>query len=130
MIYIIEHCKQWKNFNKLIDPLIDINNIQILAAKIMMNIMTIFRLEKAQKDRNDLLEQLKIASSETLSAEERAQMMEALLQEEEAKIHSVEQLLSRLRETQFKKTEELHSCKITEKNNAAEIQVNNMEYSA
>ncbi|KAK3698535.1 hypothetical protein QZH41_014464 [Actinostola sp. cb2023] len=80
------------------------------------------KLEKAQKERNDLLEQLKIASSETLSAEDRAQMMDALLQEEEAKIHLIEQLLARLRETQFKKTEELHSCTVLEKNTAAEIQ--------
>lgn len=54
-------------------------------------------------------------------------MMDALLKEEEAKIHSVEQLLSRLRETQFKKTEELHSCKVLEKNTGAEIQVKMLE---
>jgi lipase chaperone LimK len=81
------------------------------------------RLERAQRERNDLLEQLKIASNETLTAEERAQMMDALLKEEEAKIHTIEQLLSRLRETQFKKTEELHTCKVLEKNTSAEIQV-------
>lgn len=50
-------------------------------------------------------------------------MMDVLLKDEEAKIHTIEQLLTRLRETQFKKTEELHRSKVLEKNTSAEIQV-------
>ena len=39
-------------------------------------------------------------TDETLTAEEKAQMMDMLLKEEEARIYDVEKQLSRLRETQ------------------------------
>lgn len=80
------------------------------------------RLERVQKERDDLRQQLKIVTDETLTAEEKAQRMDMLLKEEEARIYDVEKQLARLRETQFRKTEELHECKVLENNTAAEIQ--------
>ncbi|KAL9963526.1 hypothetical protein ACROYT_G027041 [Oculina patagonica] len=80
------------------------------------------RLERVQNERDDLREQLKIVTDETLTAEEKAQRMDTLLKEEEARIYDVEKQLARLRETQFRKTEELHQCKVLENNTAAEIQ--------
>ncbi|RMX41965.1 hypothetical protein pdam_00001295 [Pocillopora damicornis] len=87
-----------------------------------------FRLDRVQKERDDLRHQLKIVTDETLTAEEKAQRMDMLLKEEETRIYDVEKQLARLRETQtgdlfiFRKTEELHECKVLENNTAAEIQ--------
>ena len=61
---------------------------------------TFIRLERVQKERDDLREQLKIVTDETLTAEEKAQRMDMLLKEEEARIYDVEKQLARLRETQ------------------------------
>lgn len=80
------------------------------------------KLERVQKERDDLRKQLKIVTDETLTSEEKAQRMDMLLKEEESRIHDVEKQLARLRETQFRKTEELHQCKVLEANTAAEIQ--------
>lgn len=80
------------------------------------------RLDRVQKERDDLRHQLKIVTDETLTAEEKAQRMDMLLKEEETRIYDVEKQLARLRETQFRKTEELHECKVLENNTAAEIQ--------
>ena len=60
------------------------------------------RLERVQKERDDLRQQLKIVTDETLSAEEKAQRMDMLLKEEEARIYEVEKHLGRLRETQVR----------------------------
>ena len=65
------------------------------------------RLGRVQKERDDLREQLKIVTDETLTAEEKAQQMDMLLKEEEARIYDVEKQLARLRETQVKFTAEL-----------------------
>ena len=46
-------------------------------------------------------------TDETLTAEEKAQQMDMLLKEEEARIYDVEKQLARLRETQVKFTAEL-----------------------
>ena len=62
------------------------------------------RLERAQADRADLQEELKVVSDKSLSAEERAQRMDALLKDEESRIYEVEKQLERLRETQVKST--------------------------
>lgn len=80
------------------------------------------KLERVQKERDDLRKQLKIVTDETLTSEEKAQRMDVLLKEEESRIYDVEKQLARLRETQFRKTEELHQCKVLEANTAAEIQ--------
>lgn len=58
------------------------------------------RLERVQKERDDLRKQLKIVTDETLTSEEKAQRMDMLLKEEEARIYDVEKQLARLRETQ------------------------------
>ena len=65
-----------------------------------MLVLSFIRLERVQRDRDDLHQQLKIVTDETLTAEEKAQMMDMLLKEEEARIYDVEKQLSRLRETQ------------------------------
>lgn len=65
------------------------------------------RLDRVQRERDDLQEQLKIVTDETLTAEEKAQRMDMLLKEEEARIYDVEKQLARLRETQVKFTAEL-----------------------
>ena len=49
-------------------------------------------------------QQLKIVTDDTLTAEEKAQMMDMLLKEEEARIYDVEKQLGRLRETQVQNT--------------------------
>lgn len=58
------------------------------------------KLERVQKERDDLLKQLKIVTDETLTSEEKAQRMDMLLKEEESRIYDVEKQLARLRETQ------------------------------
>ena len=63
-------------------------------------VSSFIRLERVQKERDDLHQQLKIVTDETLTAEEKAQRMDMLLKEEEARIYDVEKQLSRLRETQ------------------------------
>jgi len=60
------------------------------------------RLERVQKERDDLRQQLKIVTDETLTAEEKAQRMDMLLKEEETRIYDVEKYLARLRETQVR----------------------------
>ena len=65
------------------------------------------RLDRVQKERDDLREQLKIVTDDTLTAEEKAQQMDMLLKEEEARIYDVEKQLARLRETQVMCTAEL-----------------------
>ena len=65
-----------------------------------MLVLSFIRLERVQRERDDLHQQLKIVTDETLTAEEKAQRMDMLLKEEEARIYDVEKQLSRLRETQ------------------------------
>ena len=65
-----------------------------------MLVLSFIRLERVQRERDDLHQQLKIVTNETLTAEEKAQRMDMLLKEEEARIYDVEKQLSRLRETQ------------------------------
>ena len=60
----------------------------------------LLRLDRVQKERDDLRHQLKIVTDETLTAEEKAQRMDMLLKEEETRIYDVEKQLARLRETQ------------------------------
>ena len=65
-----------------------------------MFVLSFIRLQRVQRERDDLHQQLKIVTDETLTAEEKAQRMDMLLKEEEARIYDVEKQLSRLRETQ------------------------------
>lgn len=64
--------------------------------------LILLRLERVQNERDDLRQQLKIVTDETLTAEEKAQRMDMLLKEEEARIYDVEKQLGRLRETQVR----------------------------
>ena len=64
--------------------------------------LILLRLERVQKERDDLRQQLKTVTDETLTAEEKAQRMDMLLKEEEARIYDVEKQLGRLRETQVR----------------------------
>lgn len=65
-----------------------------------MNFFLSNRLETAQKTRENLYEQMKLAADTTLSAEDRAYRLEEVLKNEENRIHEIEKELSRLRETQ------------------------------
>ena len=62
--------------------------------------MFLNRLERAQKTRENLYEQLKAVADSTLSAEDRAYRLEEVLKKEEDRIHEVEKELNRLREKQ------------------------------
>ena len=57
-----------------------------------------------------------------MSAEERAAVMDRLLQEEEQGLHLLDQELKRLRDLQYKKAQELFQGRTLEKNRQAEIQ--------
>ena len=70
-----------------------------------------------------LIEKLKIATESTLSAEERAARMDELMQDEEKHQHEIDQELKRLRDLQFRKTQELYESRTSERNVEAEIQV-------
>ena len=59
----------------------------------------------------------------TLSAEERAARMDELLEAEEQQQQEIEAELKRLRDAQFKKTQQLHESQTQERNTDAEIQV-------
>lgn len=76
--------------------------------------------------RETLVEKLKIATESTLSAEERAARMDELLEEEERVQKEYDQKLKALRDLQFRKTQELHECKVKERNTEAEIQVSTL----
>ena len=69
-----------------------------------------------------LIEKLKVASESTLSAEERAARMDEMLKDEEIERQETETELKRLRDLQFKKTQELHQAQVKERNTEAEIQ--------
>eukprot|EP00794_Sanderia_malayensis_P011047 gene11047-12212_t len=80
------------------------------------------KLARAQKTRENLHEQLKMVADTTLSAEDRAYRLEEALKSDEMRIHEIEKELNRLREKQFRKTEELYQVKQIETNTIAEIQ--------
>eukprot|EP00058_Branchiostoma_floridae_P007967 XP_002593455.1 hypothetical protein BRAFLDRAFT_119531 [Branchiostoma floridae] len=79
------------------------------------------KLRAAQELREQLTEKLKITTESELSAEERALRMDELLQEEEHQIKDIETDLGRLREVQFKRTQELHNARQQERHTHAEI---------
>ena len=82
------------------------------------------RLEQARINHEMLIEKLKVVTESQLSAEERASRYEQLMQEEEKHQREIEVEVKTLRNLLFRKTQELHETKTTERNNDAEIQVN------
>lgn len=81
------------------------------------------RLIQVQELRETLVEKLKIATESTLSAEERAARMDEIMEDEEKRQKTLDTELKNLRDTCFKKSQELHEKKLKEKNIDAEIQV-------
>ena len=80
------------------------------------------RLKQAKDLRETLVEKLKIVTESNLSAEERAARMDELLEDEEKRQKEIDQDLKYLRDLQFKKMQELHETKTSERNHEAEIQ--------
>ncbi|KAJ8030943.1 Coiled-coil domain-containing protein 39 [Holothuria leucospilota] len=80
------------------------------------------RVELAKKNRGILMDKLKAASNATISAEEKAAIMDNMLENEEEDQKLMEQELKRLRDLQYKKSQELYEAKVLEKNTGAEIQ--------
>lgn len=80
------------------------------------------KLIQAKETNEELQQQYKLAQNTKLTSEERAQLMEAALKKEDARIHQIEKELTKLRETQFKKTQELYQVRQMESNTTAEIQ--------
>ncbi|XP_071508551.1 coiled-coil domain-containing protein 39-like [Diadema antillarum] len=80
------------------------------------------RVENAKRHRGDLMSKLKAATDASLSAEELAAAMDQMLEDEETTLHILEQELKRLRDLQYKKSQELYEAKTAEKNTSAEIQ--------
>ena len=80
------------------------------------------RLQKAKQLNDALYEKFQVVRESELSAEERAARMDELLAEEENLQREVDLELKRLRELQFKKTEELHVARVNEKDTDAAIQ--------
>ncbi|XP_038050649.1 coiled-coil domain-containing protein 39-like [Patiria miniata] len=80
------------------------------------------RVEDAKDHRQELSAKLKAITDASLSAEERAAMMDSILKDEETSLHLLDQELKRLRDLQYKKAQELFEAKTTEKNTLAEIQ--------
>ena len=82
----------------------------------------ICRVENAKANRQDLMIKLEKISDASLTAEERAAMMDKALLDEEENLHLLDQELKRLRDLQYKKAQELFEGKTMEKNTMAEIQ--------
>ncbi|XP_064615155.1 coiled-coil domain-containing protein 39-like [Liolophura sinensis] len=80
------------------------------------------KLIQVQELRETLVEKLKIATESTLSAEERAARMDEIMEDEEKRQKALDMELKNLRDTCFKKSQELHEKKLKEKNIDAEIQ--------
>ncbi|XP_033638039.1 coiled-coil domain-containing protein 39-like [Asterias rubens] len=80
------------------------------------------RVENAKANRQDLMIKLEKISDASLTAEERAAMMDKALLDEEENLHLLDQELKRLRDLQYKKAQELFEGKTMEKNTMAEIQ--------
>lgn len=89
---------------------------------LIMCLSFLCRLENAKITHEALVEKLKFATESTLSAEERAARMDEMMQEEEKRQFEIETELKRLRDLQFRKTQELHDSQTKERNMEAEIQ--------
>ena len=81
------------------------------------------RLQQAKDLREALTEKLKMATEATLTAEEKAGKMDALLTEEETRQRLLEQDLKNMRDILFKKQEDLHKARTQERDLEALIQV-------
>lgn len=80
------------------------------------------RLSHAKAVHEQLIEKLKLVTESQLSAEERAARMDEILGEEERRQKEMQRELTRLRELQFTKTNDLHAAKVKERNTDAQIQ--------
>lgn len=80
------------------------------------------RVENAKRHRGDLMSRLKMATDQSLSAEEMAAIMDNMLQDEETTLKILDQELKRLRDLQYKRSQDLYEAKTAEKNSSAEIQ--------
>ncbi|CAH1781534.1 unnamed protein product [Owenia fusiformis] len=80
------------------------------------------KLRQAQLNRERLQEKLKMCIDAEMTAEERAAQMDELMQEEEKNQKEIDTELKRLRELQFKKTQEQYEINTKERNTEAEIQ--------
>lgn len=67
------------------------------------------RVEVAKSNRANLMEKLKAASDATISAEEKAAIMDNMLENEEEDMKLMEQELKRLRDVQYKKSQVCHN---------------------
>jgi hypothetical protein len=72
--------------------------------------------------REDLIVRLEKANKANLSADELASQMDGLLREEERRQGIVEKELKRLRESHFKRQQDLHDAGLAERAADAEIQ--------
>ena len=63
-----------------------------------------------------------MATESTLSAEERVAQMDEILEDEQIVREDIETELKRLRDLQFRKTQDLHQARTQERNTEAEIQ--------
>ncbi|KAM4695071.1 coiled-coil domain-containing protein 39 [Discoglossus pictus] len=79
------------------------------------------RLNVANKYNEDLSEKLKFVNESALSVEEKALRMEEMFKEQEKNIKDLEAQLKQLRDTHFKKSQELNEQKSKEKHLASEI---------
>ena len=85
------------------------------------------RLDRAKDQCEGLVEKLKLIEETTLSAEENAARMDEMMAAEEAAQSALAEEMRRLRDIQFKKTQELHNVKTEEKNCVAQIQVRRLQ---
>lgn len=89
---------------------------------IRVSVLFLLRFDTLQKQRELMQQELKKNTQKTLSSEERAQRMDQLLAEEEAKISQFENQLAELREKQFKHAQEVFELKQKQTTMLAEIQ--------
>ncbi|XP_078482846.1 coiled-coil domain-containing protein 39-like [Ciona intestinalis] len=80
------------------------------------------KLQQASITRSELQDKLEAAGRGALSAEQKAELAAQALMEEEENVKNLDRELTRMREIQFKKKQELFEISTKEKNLAAEIQ--------
>ena len=79
-------------------------------------------MDTVQRQRELMQEELKRSTQKVLSAEERAQEIDAHLTEEEETVRQLEKDIGKMRERQFKAAQEMYEMKGRETNMAADIQ--------
>ena len=81
------------------------------------------RLQQTKDTREALTEKLKMATEATLTAEEKAAQMDALLNEEEQNQKTLEHDLKNMRDILFKKQEDMYKVRTQERDLEAVIEV-------